>query len=82
MVRIVLGRLPVVHRIEIGTGIVSLDGLEETPEGILKATSGQRSAIQQKVVKRTTSGRFAAGTPFHPSHFFRRRPWVVTSALE
>ena len=74
MVRIIVGRLLIVHRIEIGTGIVSLDGLEETPEGILEATSGQRSAIQQKVVNRTTSGRFVAGAPFHPSHFFRRRP--------
>ena len=37
VVRIVLGRLPLVHRIEIETSIVILDRLEESSESILEA---------------------------------------------
>jgi hypothetical protein len=37
VVRVILGRLPLVHRVEIETGVVVLDGLEEHSESILEA---------------------------------------------
>ena len=43
-VRIVLGRLPLVHRVEVDARVIGLDGLEERSESILEAASGQRSA--------------------------------------
>ena len=44
VVHIVLDRLPLVHRVEVGAGIVGLDagGLEERTESILETTSAQR----------------------------------------
>ena len=45
-VRVVLGCLPLVHSVEVDMGIIGLDGLEESPESILKAISGQRSETQ------------------------------------
>jgi len=41
VVGIVLGRLPLVHGVEVNARIAGLDGLEETSEGILEAASGQ-----------------------------------------
>ena len=38
IVSIVLGRLPLVHRVEVEAGVVGLDGLKERSESILKAT--------------------------------------------
>jgi len=46
IVRIVLHRFPLVHRIEVEAGVVSFDGLEERSESILEAESAQRSAMQ------------------------------------
>ena len=46
VVRIVLGRLPLVHGVEVEAGIVGLDGLEESPESILEAASAQHSAMR------------------------------------
>jgi len=46
VVRIVLGRLPLVHGVEVDAGIIGLDGLEERPQGVLEATPSQRSAMQ------------------------------------
>jgi hypothetical protein len=46
VVRIVLGRLPLVHGVEVDAGIVGLDGLEESSKGILEAASGQRSTTK------------------------------------
>ena len=37
VVGIVLGRLPLVHRVEVEARIVGLDGLEESPKSILEA---------------------------------------------
>jgi len=37
VVGIVLGRLPLVHRVEVDARIVGLDGLEEGSESILEA---------------------------------------------
>ena len=38
-VRVVLRRLPLVHRVEVGVGVVGLDGWEESSESILKTTA-------------------------------------------
>ena len=38
IVHIVLGRLPLVHRVEIEAGIIVLYGLEEFSESILETT--------------------------------------------
>ena len=46
VVGIVLGRLPLVHGVEVETGIVGLDGLKESSESILEATSSRRSTVQ------------------------------------
>ena len=45
VVRIVLGRLPLVHRVKVNARVVCLNGLEERSESVLEATSGRRSAI-------------------------------------
>jgi len=50
VVGIVLYCLPLVHGVEVDTGIVCLDGLEEDSESILEAGSGQRSATQTTYV--------------------------------
>jgi len=46
VVGVVLTRLPLVHSVEVDTGIIGLDGLEEGSESVLEAGSGQRSATQ------------------------------------
>ena len=56
-----LGRLPLVHGVEVGAGIIDLDGLKESSESTLKATCGQRLATQaMHRVESTTLDRFAA----------------------
>ena len=45
IVRIVLHRLPLVHRVEVEARVVGLDGLEERSECILEATDVQQSAM-------------------------------------
>ena len=45
VVRIVLGRLPLVYRVKVNARVACLDRLEERSESILEAASGQRSAI-------------------------------------
>jgi hypothetical protein len=60
VVGIVFGRFPLVHRVEVDAGIVSLDGLKESSESILKAGSIQRPATQEtEVAGRTTWDLFA-----------------------
>ena len=44
IVRIVLGRLPLVDGVEIETRVVILDRFEERSESIMKATSVQQPA--------------------------------------
>ena len=46
ILRVVLGCLPLVHGVEVESRIISLDGLEECPEGILEAEFAQWSATQ------------------------------------
>ena len=41
IVCVILGRLPLVHSVEVGAGVVGLDGLEESFESILKTVTGQ-----------------------------------------
>ena len=73
VVGIVPGHLPLVHCVEVETGIICLDRLEESPESILEATPSQWSAVQaMQGVERATWDRFATrGTPFR---FFQRLP--------
>jgi len=64
-----LCRLPPVHGVEVETGIVGLDGLKESSEGILEATSNLRLAMQTMSgvtgVRCTTGDQFSAeGIPF------------------
>jgi hypothetical protein len=60
VLRIVLGRFPLVHRVEVDAGIISLDRLKERPESILKATSSQRSDdARNRSRRRTTWNQFA-----------------------
>jgi hypothetical protein len=76
VVGIVLGGLPLVHRVEVDAGIIGLDGLKEGPESILKTTFSQWSAARtMEGVRRTTWDRFAvAGIPFRPFHSFQHHP--------
>ena len=64
--RIVLGRLSLVHRIEVEPRIVVLDGLEKHPKGILETTISQWSARQTMwSVELTTLDQSAnMGAPF------------------
>ena len=41
IVGVVLGRLLLVHRVEVETSVVVLDGLEERSESILNAVNGK-----------------------------------------
>jgi len=68
IVGVVLGCLLLVYRVEIETGIVVFDGLEECSEGILETAPSQRPATQAvHRVERTTSDRFVvAGILRHP----------------
>ena len=65
VVGIVLGRLPLVHRVEVDARIAGLDWLEESSEGILEATSDQQSVAKAtRRIERTTWDRFGVvGTP-------------------
>ena len=45
-VGIVPGRLPLVRGVEVEASIMGFDGLEENPERILEAVSGERLAMQ------------------------------------
>ena len=59
VVGVILGRLPLVHGVEVETRIVVLDGLEERSESVLKTTFVQRHAVRAtSVIRRTTLGRF------------------------
>ena len=44
IVDVVLGRLSLVHHVEVETRTIGLDGLDEGFESILNAAFGQRSA--------------------------------------
>jgi len=46
VVGIILGRLPLVHGVEVDTMFTGLDWLEESSESILEATSGQQSVAK------------------------------------
>jgi len=46
IVRVILGRLFLVRRIEVETGVVGLDGLKKHSESILEAMSVERPATQ------------------------------------
>jgi len=76
VVHIVLGRLPLVHGVEVDTGIIGLDGLEEGSQGVLETTPSQRSETQtMEGVTRTTLDRFlAAGIPFRSFRSFQHSP--------
>ena len=76
VVHIVLGRLPLVHGVEVDAGIIGLDGLEERSQSVLDATPIQRSTTQATDdVERTTLDRFAAaGLPFHSFRSFQHHP--------
>jgi hypothetical protein len=47
ILRIVLGRLLLVHSVEVDARIISVDGFEESFESILDATSSQRPMDQR-----------------------------------
>jgi len=55
VVRIILARFPLVHRVEVEARIVGLDWLEEGSEGVLNATftSGQRHKQCMQHIERT-----------------------------
>ena len=44
IIHVVLGRLPLVHRVEVEARVVGLNGLEERSESITEAMSSKRSA--------------------------------------
>jgi len=44
VVGIVLGRLPLVHRVEVEARIINLDWLEESSKNILEAAPGQQDS--------------------------------------
>ena len=73
---VVLGCLPLVHGVEVDTGIIGLDGLEERSQSVLDATPGQQSTTQtMKGVERTTLDRFSAvGIPFRSLRSFQHHP--------
>ena len=68
VVGIVLGRLPLVHGVEVEARIAGLDWLKESSESILEAASGQQLAIKAtECIDRTTWDRFGVvGTPCRP----------------
>jgi len=76
IVCIVLGRLLLVHGVEVDAGIVGLDGREKRSQGILEATLSQQSRTRtMERVKRTTLNRFVvAGIPFHSFRSFQHHP--------
>ena len=76
VVHIVLGRLPLVHGVEVDAGIIGLDGLEERSQGVLEATSSQCPATQtMEGANHTPLDRFAAvGIPFRSFRSFQHSP--------
>jgi len=61
VVRVILDCLLFVDRVEIETGIVILDGLEECSESILEAAIVQRHVVEAMLdIERTILDRFAA----------------------
>jgi len=70
VVGVVLGRLPLVHGVEVETGIVGLDGLEESPESILEAAPGQ-CCVQRRAIAVRRTHHFGSicsgGDSFSPS---------------
>ena len=79
---IIFGRLPLVYCIEVETGVVNLNGLEEHSESILKTTSlSDQPSEPYNTAEHTILDRFAMMGP--PSHFFhpsQGSPCVVTPA--
>ena len=76
VVRIVLGRLPLVHGVEVNAGVICLDGRDETSESVVDAGCGQMAGIRgRKGIERTISDRFAvAETVSRCLRSFRRPP--------
>ena len=70
IVCIIIGRLLLVHRIEIKAGVVILEGLEERSESISETRFARWSAIRvTRHVEHTSLDRFSAeGTLFRPFH--------------
>ena len=68
IVGVVLGRLPLVHCVEVETSVVILDGLEERSESILEATDGKSDIVEtrQDIERTTLDQSVAEGRPFHP----------------
>ena len=68
IVGVVLGRLPLVHRVEVQTSVVVLDRLEECSESILETMDGKRDVVKTRWdIERTTLGQSVVeGRPFHP----------------
>ena len=67
VVGIVLGRLPLVHGVEVEARIAGLDWLEESSESILEAASGQQLATEAtECIERTTWDRFGVVGTFQP----------------
>ena len=79
IVHIVLGCLLLVYRVEVETGVVLLDGLEEYSESFLETARSQRPATRvAEGVERTTSDRSAVvGILSCPLHHLRCLPLVV-----
>ena len=72
VLRIVLLRLPLVHPVEVGAGIVGLGGLERSAS---EAKPSQHSTTQQTEIERTPWDRFATvGTPFRHFRSFQSSP--------
>ena len=68
VVRVIVGRLPLVDGVEVEARVVVLDRFEERSEGIMEATSLQWSETQPtEDLKRTISDLFAVvGSLLHP----------------
>ena len=76
VVRIVLGRFPLVHGVEVNAGVICLDGRDEVSQNVMDAGSGQRTAIRgRNGIERTTSDRFVvAVTVSRRLRSFQRPP--------
>ena len=73
VVRIVLGRLPLIHGVEVDAMFTGLDWLEESSESVLEATSGKQSVAKAtRRIERTTWDRF--GVAVAPCRPFRSPP--------
>ena len=61
VVRVVFSRLSLVHRVEIESSVVVLDGLEQCPKSILEAAFVQQHVVETMWdVERTTVDQSAA----------------------